>query len=283
MIVNLDPDIIRAWTPRIAIAWFLMLLIAEQIKPLRKQKARAGKRYPLNAAAIALAFGTAAITVGPVIAICLNWTESEGFGLLRMVSLPSLAGLIAGILLMDLSFYYWHRLNHIWPLLWRFHNVHHIDPNLDTTTSFRFHFGEIGYSALFRAAQIGLIGPSLASYAIYEALFICGTLFHHSNLRLPVRIEWAINRVFVTPRMHGIHHSIIMDETNSNYSVVFRWWDPLHRSLRLDVPQEEVNIGVAGYMQKNDNSFKSILLLPFFRQREYWKTPDGKPSTTRLR
>jgi sterol desaturase/sphingolipid hydroxylase (fatty acid hydroxylase superfamily) len=68
--------------------------------------------------------------------------------------LRALAQWIVAFLLLDLTFYYWHRANHVWPWLWRFHNVHHVDPDLDASTSFRFHFFEIGFSAAFRAAQI---------------------------------------------------------------------------------------------------------------------------------
>jgi len=70
---------------------------------------------------------------------------------------------------------------------------------------------------------------------------------------------------------------------NSNYSVVFRWWDPLHRTLRLDVPQADIRIGVAAYTRDDDNSPGSVLWLPFRSQRPYWQTPDGRASTTRPR
>ena len=69
------------------------------------------------------------------------------------LSVPAAAQWIAGFLLLDLSFYYWHRANHGWPFLWRFHNVHHVDPDLDISTSVRFHFLEIAFSAAFRALR----------------------------------------------------------------------------------------------------------------------------------
>jgi sterol desaturase/sphingolipid hydroxylase (fatty acid hydroxylase superfamily) len=71
------------------------------------------------------------------------------------------------------------------------------------------------------------------------------TLFHHSNWRLPIRLERILNLIVVTPRMHGIHHSIVQRETNSNWGTIFCWWDKLHRTLRRDVPQDAVTIGVA--------------------------------------
>jgi sterol desaturase/sphingolipid hydroxylase (fatty acid hydroxylase superfamily) len=274
-------DAIQAWIPWAAAVWFGLLFAAERLRPLRRQTQRAASRWGLNAAAVALALGTSGLAVIPLTAAALNWSQRTGFGLLHSAGLPAPAAFAAAILLLDLSFYYWHRLNHALPILWRFHNVHHIDPDLDTTTAFRFHFGEIALSAGFRGIQIVLIGPGMSAYAAYQALFVAGTVFHHSNLRLPASLERALNRAIVTPRMHGIHHSAIRDETNSNYSTVFRWWDSLHRSLRLNVSQDSIHIGVAGYTRQRDNSIRSILWLPFMRQRAYWKTPDGRDARTR--
>lgn len=177
---------------------------------------------------------------------------------------------------MDLTFYYWHRANHAFSFFWRFHNLHHLDPDLDVLTSFRFHIGEILYSSGFRALQVYLLGISLFIYLAYELVFQCATLFHHSNVRLPITFERALNKIIVTPRMHGIHHSIVKDETNSNYSVIFRWWDLMHRTLRLNVNQSDVVIGVPAYCNPEDNKFLNLIVLPFRKQREYWRLPNGK-------
>jgi len=177
---------------------------------------------------------------------------------------------------MDLSFYWWHVLNHRVPFLWRFHNVHHIDSDLDVSTGFRFHFGEVAMSAVFRVVQVALIGISAPAFATYELAFQANTLFHHSNLRLPIRFERLLNKLLVTPRMHGIHHSQVQGETNSNYSVVFPWWDRFHRTLGLNVPQSEIVIGVPGYSMVADRKLVNGLLMPFRKQRDYWRTPDGK-------
>src|SRR5918999_397651 len=153
----------------------------------------------------------------------------ERFFPLRRPKSPLLARLavkaVLVFLLTDLSFYYWHRANHAWPLLWRFHNAHHIDPDLDVSTAMRFHFVEIGYSAAFRALQVIVIGGPAWAFVVYETAFQLNTLFHHSNMRLPIGVERWLNLVLVTPRMHGIHHSKRFDEINSNWSSVFPWWD----------------------------------------------------------
>jgi len=93
-----------------------------------------------------------------------TFTHSKSIGLIPLIGLSGALEIIATFLLLDLSFYYWHVANHRIAFLWRFHNVHHVDPDLDVTTAFRFHFVEVGLSAGFRAAQVLLVGPPLAAY-----------------------------------------------------------------------------------------------------------------------
>ena len=150
--------------------------------------------------------------------------------------------------------------------------MHHVDPDMDVTTSFRFHFVEILYSIVFRVLQVALIGVSPIIYTLYELTFQYATIFHHSNIRLPIHFERWLNKVFVTPRMHGIHHSTVKIETNSNFSVIFRWWDMLFGTLRLNVPQSDIDIGVAGYQNPEDNRFLNLLYMPFRKQRKPEKT-----------
>ena len=83
--------------------------------------------------------------------------------------------------------------------------------------------------------------------AIWQTVLLAAILFHHSNTRLPVRLERALVRVLVTPRMHGIHHSDVRRETDSNWSSILSVWDYLHRTARLDVPRGETRIGVPAY------------------------------------
>ena len=130
-------------------------------------------------------------------------------------------------------------------------------------------------SAGFRALQVVALGVSPITFAVYELAFQIGTLFHHSNVRLSLRIERFLNLVVVTPRMHGIHHSEVRRENNSNFSVVFPWWDRLHRTLRLNVPQSKIVIGIPAYPGSTENKPGRALLMPIRRQRDYWRRHDG--------
>ncbi|HVR28986.1 MAG TPA: sterol desaturase family protein [Thermoanaerobaculia bacterium] len=252
----------------------LLLFLLERLVPLRKETRSLFGRLVVNLSFSALALAAAALLVRPTVEATLGFTD-QSFGVVHLTPLPvALRGVLA-FLLMDLSFYYWHLLNHRVALLWRFHNVHHIDPDLDLSTALRFHFGELAFSAGFRLIQILLIGVSVETYVFYEAAFQANTLFHHSNVRLPIRIERALNRVLVTPRMHGIHHSQVEREANSNYGVVFPWWDRIHRTLGLNVPQSAIRIGVPAYTRAQDNRLWNAIWLPFRKQRDYWRRPDG--------
>ncbi len=259
----------------IAIAVFALLLVLEHAFPLRERKSRTLRRIALNLAITGLGVAAGSLVVKPVATRLTHWAATRPFGLLYVVDMPGPARLALGFLLMDLAFYYWHWANHRVRLMWRFHNCHHIDPDLDVSTSFRFHVGETAYSVAFRAAQIALIGVPPALYAGYELALLCAVMFHHSNVRLPIGFERLLNKVLVTPRMHGVHHSVCRPETDSNYASIFSWWDRLHKTLRINIPQRDVTIGIAGYSSEEDNRFWTVMKMPFEKQREYDRWPSG--------
>lgn len=253
----------------------LGLLVVERWFPLRERRRASLPRLAVNAVVSATTLLVALVLIKPTTEWLMAWEPVRRLGLLPQLGLHGAGAYAAGFLLMDLSFYYWHVANHKLPLLWRFHNVHHTDPDLDVTTGFRFHPGEVAISTAFRAAQVAILGVSPDVYLAYETVFQACTYFHHANLRLPIGLEGALNWMFVTPRMHGIHHSDFKDETDSNFSVVFSVWDRLHGSLGLGVPQRDLVIGMPGYGEEQDNRLAPVLALPFRAQREYWKGPSG--------
>ncbi len=256
-------------------AVFLFLFLLERLFPLRRPKSQLRSRLLVNAIVSTFAIAVALALVRPVATTVLQLVSEKQWGLASVVSENSVVQAVLGILLLDLSFYYWHRANHAWPFLWRFHNVHHVDSDLDVSTALRFHFVEVGFSAAFRALQVTLIGGAPWVFIAYEMAFQLNTLFHHSNLRLPIAVERVLILVLVTPRMHGIHHSERFHETNSNWSSVFSWWDRLHGTLRLNVPQSAIDIGIPGYSLPDDNTVAAVLRMPFRKQRDYWRDTDG--------
>ncbi len=194
---------------------------------------------------------------------------------------PSLIAIVLGVMLYDYAYYWWHNFMHLAPFFWRFHNVHHTDLDMDVTTASRFHLGEVLFSIFFRVTVVGAFGLSIWTLAVYEVLFSVSNQFQHSNWRLPIGLERVLNLFFVTPRMHGIHHSIVQRETNSNWGTVFRWWDQIHRTLRIDIPQDALTIGVAAYRAEEELTFGKLFILPFRKQRA-WQLPTEKFPTAHL-
>ncbi|MFN8393008.1 MAG: sterol desaturase family protein [Bdellovibrionota bacterium] len=260
-------------------ACFLICFWFDRHAPLRSSVLLGARLLP-NVVLSLLAFVAVTFFVQPAIRVSLGWSSEKQFGLLHLLDLSPTISLVASFLWFDCSFYFWHRLNHMSPFFWRFHNVHHIDPELDITTSFRFHFIEIALSSLFRALQILIIGPTFVQYAVYEAAFQLETMFQHSNWRLPIEVERPLSKLLVTPRMHGIHHSEIREENRSNFSTVLSVWDRLFSTLRLNIPQSKVVIGVPAFAP-GDNTVANAVKLPFEKQRDYWRRADGTEALQR--
>ena len=152
---NMNFNSLSQFTPAIFfIVIILSLLTVEYFFPLRNKTCSLVVRLLINASLSILSFIVVFFLVSPASQNAISWSLENGFGILNLIRLPSIIEGIIAFLLMDLAFYYWHLANHKVPVLWRFHNVHHIDPDLDVSTSFRFHFGEIALSAIFRIIQI---------------------------------------------------------------------------------------------------------------------------------
>ena len=251
----------------------LGLSLTERRKPLRRPtQARTG-RSASNLALGAISLATVALVEAPLTRPLAARAARKRSGLVQRFPLPAWARDAAAVLLMDYTIYLWHVATHKVPFLWRFHLVHHIDLDLDTTTALRFHGADMAISAPVRAAQVAAIGVSPRALGTWQRWFFLSILFHHSNVRLPKRFERILARFVTTPRMHGIHHSAVRDETGSNWSSGFAIWDHLHRTFRCDVPQSEIAIGVPAYRAPEDLGVKSSLALPFGPERDAWSAP----------
>lgn len=261
--------------PPLFVALFLGLLWLQTRRPLRRLRFSVLRRLIRNFALSAPVFVLVRLAMIPIPLAVALWAERENFGLLHWLPLPVWLAGVLGFLAMDWAYYWWHYANHMVPVFWRFHNVHHTDLDLDISTAARFHFGEIILSVPFRVLAVALFGIPFFALLVFEIVFESATMFHHSNWRLPLGLERALNRLFVTPRMHGIHHSIVQRETNSNWGTIFSCWDKLHRTLRRDIPQEALTIGVASYRDDHELTLGRLLAMPFRRQRE-WRLPDGQ-------
>ncbi|MGC2742967.1 MAG: sterol desaturase family protein [Candidatus Angelobacter sp.] len=239
------------------------LVLLERKRPLRHERESKLRRSGRNLVVAALGALTVHLLEAPVVQPLARSVEKRKLGLLKRLNLPRPLEIIAAVVLMDYTLYLWHILTHRVPFLWRFHAVHHVDLDLDASTALRFHFGELAVSVPYRAAQIVLIGVDAEALSYWQMFLSLSILFHHSNIRLPHKVESALSWFLVTPRMHGIHHSNEPAEANTNWSSGLACWDRIHWTFRLDIPQEQIHIGVKGIDAEERVRLPEILMQPF--------------------
>jgi sterol desaturase/sphingolipid hydroxylase (fatty acid hydroxylase superfamily) len=259
-------EILLRWKAVPVLVWLALFFVAERLRPAAVASAPGageppggGRRLLRNAVLWGLNSLLSPLVVVPITATAavygLGWRAA-----------PALAwwagwpGLLLDLLLLDFLIYWWHRANHEVALLWRFHQVHHLDRFLDTTSAVRFHFGEVLLSALARAAVIVLLDIPLVSVLVFEALVLIAAIFHHANLKLPPRLEAALSRLIITPSIHWVHHHRRRADTDSNYGTVFSFWDPLFRSRSATRRTPDMAIGVEG---AGEAALPELLLRPF--------------------
>jgi sterol desaturase/sphingolipid hydroxylase (fatty acid hydroxylase superfamily) len=242
-------------------------------RPLRRSKDSELSRNVRNGLIGITAAAAMQLTEVPLARRMTQAVERRRWGLAKWYRMPVWLETILALALLDYTLYLWHMLAHRVPLLWRFHLAHHVDVDLDASTGLRFHFGEIALGAPYRVAQILLIGVSPLTLSIWQTLMLVSIAFHHSNIRLAPGFERKLLWFIVTPRMHGIHHSMIPEETNSNFCSGLSIWDRLHGTMRLNISQHEITIGLPAY--PNSIPVPEALAMPFLRRRFEWTLPDG--------
>ena len=208
------------------------------------------------------------------------WADEYRFGVMHWLQdglgLPVWAHALGAILLFDAWSYIWHRMNHEIRFFWRFHRVHHSDPNMDVTTANRFHIGEIFFSSLFRIPLIGLLGIYLWELVLYETLMFAVVQFHHSDIDIPAKVDRALRAIIVSPNMHRVHHSRWRPETDSNYSSLFSFWDRLAHTFRLNPNPKTIRLGLDEFDREEDQTVGGMLKTPVAKQkREEKQNGDG--------
>ena len=201
----------------------------------------------------------------PVLAVGLALVaQDRGWGLFNVLAVPDWLAIVLAMLALDLAIYLQHVLFHAVPALWRLHRMHHADLEFDVTTGLRFHPVEILMSMGIKLAVVAALGPPAVAVLLFEVLLNGTSLFNHSNIRLPGRIEPLVRLFLVTPDMHRVHHSIYPDETNSNFGFSVPWWD---RLLGTYVAQprdghEGMTIGIGQFRSPRDLWLDRMLIQP---------------------
>ncbi len=255
--------------PTLRLGVFLGVLAAmglwESIAPRRPSAFSKARRWVTNLG-ISVVNGLLLRTLVPVLAVgAALWADGQSIGLLNHFKVaPLVAGIIAFVAL-DLLIYGQHVLFHRVPLFWRVHQVHHTDPDIDTSTAIRFHPIEILLSMVIKIVAVVLLGAPAAAVIIFEIALNATALFNHGNVRIPKSLDSLIRQVFVTPDMHRVHHSVIQTETDSNFGFNFSIWDRLFGTYQAQPEKghQDMEIGLREYRDSSPTQAIWSLILPF--------------------
>jgi sterol desaturase/sphingolipid hydroxylase (fatty acid hydroxylase superfamily) len=261
LIINNEPAIRLG----IFLGVFLVVALGELAAPRRRPISSKSARWFANIAIVAI--NTAILRfLFPVAAVGIAVIGTQKiWGLFNNVAVPYWVAVVLSVLILDFVIYLQHIMFHAVPLFWRVHMMHHADLDFDLTTGTRFHPIEIVISMLIKMAAIVLIGAPALSVIIFEVLLNGTSMFNHSNLFVPVRIDRLLRFFVVTPDMHRVHHSVLDFETNSNFGFNLPWWDRLMGTYR-DQPKlghEGMTIGLAQFRDASRLTLPKMLVLPF--------------------
>ncbi len=226
----------------------------------------------LNTILLRLLFPAAAVGVAA-------FAQANGWGLLNHYQPPFILAVIISVIAMDMVIYLQHVMVHAIPALWRLHMVHHVDPDYDVSTGSRFHPIEIILSMLIKFATIAALGPPAVGVVIFEVLLNATAMFNHGNLRLPTGLDRILRWFVVTPDMHRVHHSVIPEETNSNFGFNLPWWDRIFGTYKAqpDAGHQGMTIGIQGFNQPRQISWlPGMLALPFVARASGYAINDRK-------
>lgn len=258
---------------------FLVMAALEHAIPKRVLTAPKGRRWLTNLSIVGidsllvramanlpLVLGTAATPIAAVAAAL--WAEGTGWGLLNVVGLPGWLEIVIALLVLDYAIWLQHLVSHKVPLLWRLHQVHHADRDIDVTTAIRFHPVEIALSMLYKIVWVLLLGPAAIAVVLFEVILNGCALFNHANIDLPPWLDRVLRLVVVTPDMHRVHHSIERHEHNSNYGFNLSIWDRLFATYTAQPEKGHLGmtIGLKPYQTEEPTRLGWSLMVPFRRR-----------------
>lgn len=254
---------------------FVLVALAEWRFPRRDRVQTRAERWKINIGILVVDIVAQRLTVGAAAFTTALYAQTHGWGLFNALDWSFwLEGLLA-FLILDFAIYLQHVMSHALPVFWRLHQVHHADLDVDLTTGTRFHPIEIIVSIVYKSILIAALGVDPWIVIMFEAVLNASAVYTHGNVRIPERVDTVLRWLFCTPDMHRVHHSIIPQETNSNFGFFLSIWDRLCGTMRHApaLGQTGVVIGLNGYRDPRKLGFLAILAMPFRTiQREYTVT-----------
>jgi sterol desaturase/sphingolipid hydroxylase (fatty acid hydroxylase superfamily) len=246
------------------LAIFALMAAWELAAPRRNLQFSRRERWPHNIALLVIDVVLLRIVApGAAIAVAIAG-EAHSVGILHGAPVPQWLAIVIAVVLLDLAIYFQHVTFHAVPALWRLHRVHHTDQDFDVTTGTRFHPIEILISTGIKCAAVAAIGAPAFAVLIFEMLLNATAVFNHSNARIPAAVDRVLRWFVVTPDMHRVHHSILHNETSSNFGFNTPWWDRMFGTYLAQpaMGHEAMTIGVDAFRTAEDLRVDRLLVQP---------------------
>ena len=111
-------------------------------------------------------------------------------------------------------------------------------------------------------------GFPVEAVLVYRLLELSQTVFTHTNVKVPDKLEATLGRVVVTPRFHRGHHFADREHTDSNYALVFPWFDYLFGTYKKTDQTSDLSepLGL-GISDTDSTRLDRLLVLPFQKNR----------------
>ncbi|MEO9903116.1 MULTISPECIES: sterol desaturase family protein [Alphaproteobacteria] len=244
---------------------FLVMSLAELLLPRRDLSVGRLSRWPTNWSIVILDALLVRL-IFPIGGVGLAiWAQTNDVGLFNASGWTGLLVGVGAFLVLDFGVWFQHWAAHKVPILWRMHQVHHADGDVDVTTALRFHPLEILLSFVWKGLLIVALGAPPEAVLVFEVVLNGAAMFNHANVTLPKPVDAILRLVIVTPDMHRVHHSADWVETDSNYGFNLSIWDRLFRTY-IDQPAKGhlgMTIGLADDMTVGARKLPWSLMLPF--------------------
>ncbi len=262
------------------VAVFAAMALWESAMPRRGRAFSRLTRWPgnLGVAAINPLLEFYLLAVTPVGLAML--AAARGWGLMQARDIPWTAAVVLTVVALDMVIYLQHVMFHAVPILWRVHRMHHTDLDFDVTTGLRFHPVEILLSLVIKLGAVAALGPPVTGVIAFEVALNTTSMFNHSNVRIPERIDRILRLLVVTPDMHRVHHSMLKPETNSNFGFNLPWWDRLFGTYRAQprAGHEAMTIGIGQFREPVELRLDRMLVQPL--RGQVGDYPIGHEETT---
>lgn len=209
------------------------------------------------------------LSLSALVVLISGWVTLHHWGIMFLLPESTYGWLkyLIAFFLLDFCEYVYHVLMHKISPFWGFHLIHHSDEEVDVSTTLREHPCETFIRVSFLILWVFLSGASIGVLLLRQTIQTVANLTAHSNYRIPVKIEKICQLLFITPRLHQVHHHFELPYTDCNYGDVFCIWDRLFGTYK-EMPKEEIKFGIDNYQNYSSSDFKALIRHPFLEKNK---------------